>query len=228
MSDSFGARLRAERERKGISLDTIADHTKIMRGLFEGIERDDASRWPSGLFRRAFMRAYANEIGLEPEATVREFLERFPDEAVEMTVAVQGSDAIAAIPHHSSWADRAALRLTLAVEPQSFASQVNMLLSWSRSAFAAACDFAVVSAVAAAMFLLTDRFWTPFTIATVCYYFGGVLVLGNSPGGWLVSRLRKGSATHHPKRTELESTVAGIDETDNLRPFSPQRYPEAV
>jgi hypothetical protein len=177
MTKSFGARLRAERERKGIGLDAIAHSTKINRWLFEALERDDASRWPSGLFRRAFMRAYANEIGLDAEATVREFLERFPDPE-EPAV------------RHSSSADAGALRLTLADEPTSF-TRVNMLLTWSRSAAAAAYDLAVVIAVAAAVFAIAGQFWTSLTIASLCYYLGGVLILGNSPGGWMVSRRRK-------------------------------------
>lgn len=83
-------------------------------------------------------------------------------------------------------------------------------------------------AVAAAVFSVAGRFWTSFTIVTVCYYFGGVLILGNSPGGWLVSRLRKTIATDRPTRTQLQSTAGSIGETDNVRQFSPRRYPEVV
>jgi hypothetical protein len=79
MTTSFGAHLRSHRERRGIDLNTIAQSTKISLGILEGLERDDMSRWPSGIFRRAFIRAYATAVGLEPESTLREFLERFPD-----------------------------------------------------------------------------------------------------------------------------------------------------
>ena len=77
--ESFGQRLRRERERRQIALSSIAENSKIKVSLFEELERDDASHWPSGVFRRAFIRAYADAIGLDPEATAREFLERFPD-----------------------------------------------------------------------------------------------------------------------------------------------------
>src|SRR6266508_227843 len=77
--DNFGARMRDERERRNISIASIADSTKILGALLEGLERNDLSRWPSGLYRRAFMRAYASAIGLDPDAVVREFVERFPD-----------------------------------------------------------------------------------------------------------------------------------------------------
>src|SRR5262245_61225144 len=76
---SFGRRLRRERERRKIDLRSIAENTEISMSLFEDLERDDVSRWPSGIFRRSFIRAYAQAIGLDPDETTREFLERFPD-----------------------------------------------------------------------------------------------------------------------------------------------------
>src|SRR2546422_6290609 len=79
MTDSLGLRLRQRRERQRISLTTIAEQTKIQRSLLEGLERNDISRWPAGIFRRAFIRAYAHAIGLEPEVLVREFMEVHPD-----------------------------------------------------------------------------------------------------------------------------------------------------
>jgi hypothetical protein len=81
MPESFGARLRQRRERQQIALSTIAEATKIKVSLLEALERDDVSHWPSGIFRRAFVRAYAHAIGLEPDIVVREFLELYPDPA---------------------------------------------------------------------------------------------------------------------------------------------------
>lgn len=81
MPDSFGARLRQRRERQQIALRTIAEQTKIKVSLLEALEQDDVSHWPSGIFRRAFIRAYAHAIGLEPDTVVREFLEIYPDPA---------------------------------------------------------------------------------------------------------------------------------------------------
>jgi GAF domain-containing protein len=79
MPESFGARLRQRRERQQIALTTIAEQTKIQLSLLEALERDDVSHWPAGIFRRAFIRAYAHAIGLEPDVVVREFLELHPD-----------------------------------------------------------------------------------------------------------------------------------------------------
>ena len=79
MADSFGARLRQRRESEQITLAFIAEQTKINLSLLEGLERDDVSHWPAGIFRRAFIRSYALAVNLEPDAVVREFLERYPD-----------------------------------------------------------------------------------------------------------------------------------------------------
>lgn len=90
MPESFGARLRQRREEQQISLSTIAEQTKIKQSLLEALERDDVSHWPSGIFRRAFIRAYAHAIGLEPDVIVREFLDLYPDptEIVEPVPAI--------------------------------------------------------------------------------------------------------------------------------------------
>src|SRR5262249_47223894 len=75
--DDFGGKLRQARERRGIPLRQIAASTKISAAALEGLERNDVSKLPGGIFSRAFVRSYAAEIGLDPEETVREFLERF-------------------------------------------------------------------------------------------------------------------------------------------------------
>jgi len=79
MSESFGARLRQRREERQIDLITIAEQTKIKLALLEALERDDVSHWPSGIFRRAYIRTYAQFISLDPDIVLREFLEVHPD-----------------------------------------------------------------------------------------------------------------------------------------------------
>lgn len=78
MSD-FGGKLRQARERRGISLRQIAASTKISVTALEALERNDVSRLAGGIFSRSFVRAYAMEVGLDPDETVREFLQRFED-----------------------------------------------------------------------------------------------------------------------------------------------------
>jgi len=80
-SRDFGAFLREARERANIPLRTIATTTKISMPLLEALERNDVARLPGGIFLRAFVRAYAKEVGLDPDDTVRRFIARFPDAA---------------------------------------------------------------------------------------------------------------------------------------------------
>jgi hypothetical protein len=83
MASGFGARLRAHRERQQVELTTIAEQTKIRLSLLEELERDDVSHWPTGIFRRSYIRSYARAVGLEPDVAVREFLETYPDKIEE-------------------------------------------------------------------------------------------------------------------------------------------------
>ncbi|HEU4689518.1 MAG TPA: helix-turn-helix transcriptional regulator, partial [Vicinamibacterales bacterium] len=70
---SLGAYLKRERERRGLALRTISESTKVSVALLEGLEADDISRWPGGIFRRAFVRSYAQCVGLDPDDVVRRF-----------------------------------------------------------------------------------------------------------------------------------------------------------
>ena len=79
MEQTFGARLRSQREQQQVEIAAIAEETKISVALLEGLERDDLSRWPGGLFRRAYVRMYAQKIGLNPDQVLREFLAAYPD-----------------------------------------------------------------------------------------------------------------------------------------------------
>lgn len=78
--DDFGGKLRQARERRGISLRQIASSTKIAAAALDALEKNDISKLPGGIFSRAFVRSYAVEVGLDPDETVREFLERFNQE----------------------------------------------------------------------------------------------------------------------------------------------------
>ena len=85
MSD-FGGKLRLAREGRGISLRQIAASTKISIAALVALERNDVSKLPGGIFTRAFVRSYANEVGLDPDETVHEFLERFHSSPVAPSV----------------------------------------------------------------------------------------------------------------------------------------------
>ena len=76
-----------------MDLRAIAAETKISESLLEALERDDVSRWPSGIFRRAFVRAYAKAIHLNPDEVVREFLARYPDPLEQIDTVAAAAQA---------------------------------------------------------------------------------------------------------------------------------------
>ena len=70
---AFVTRLRRERLRNGISLDDIATQNRIKIELLEAFENNDLTDWPKGLYARAWVRAYAVAVSLDPADTVDEF-----------------------------------------------------------------------------------------------------------------------------------------------------------
>lgn len=71
---SFGANLK--RELRGITLEEIAQETKISFQILSYIEANQFDRLPEGIFRESFIRSYSRYLGINEEKTVHEFLFR--------------------------------------------------------------------------------------------------------------------------------------------------------
>jgi cytoskeleton protein RodZ len=84
-AQTVGARLREAREQRGLSLRQIASRTRISVISLEALERDDLTRLPGGIFTRAFIRAYAKEVGLDPDRTIQDFISELPPESAAVT-----------------------------------------------------------------------------------------------------------------------------------------------
>src|SRR3954469_15348117 len=112
--EDLGAWLRRERERAGVSLETIAARTKVARTLLESLERNDVSRWPNGIFRRAFVRGYASQVGLDPDYVVALFTRAFPGPQGSPSSTPALDRATARAAGVSAGRPEASLRLTLA------------------------------------------------------------------------------------------------------------------
>ena len=89
--DEFCLALKTARERKGITLDEIAEVTKIPASLFAALERNDLRQWPEGLFKRSFFRDYVRMIGVPVAEACAEFVRLFPDEKVAALPAAAGA-----------------------------------------------------------------------------------------------------------------------------------------
>lgn len=78
---SFGEQLKRERKLRKISLEEIAKATKIGVRYLRALEANDFSQLPGGVFDRGYVRAYAQFVGLDEEATVEAYLaERGPEQ----------------------------------------------------------------------------------------------------------------------------------------------------
>jgi len=163
-----------ERERRRITLASIAANTKINLHLLEGLERGQAARWPSGIFRRSFIRAYAQAVGLDPDEITREFLARFPDPG-DLPFEGHAQDG------RRTTGNEPVLRLNLA-DLDSTSSRGTLLRNMGPRWAAAAWDVCVLLAIGLLFFAAFNSFWMPLAIATLLYYAAGILVLGNTPG----------------------------------------------
>lgn len=101
----LGPRLRAYRERRGITIAAVADSIKIKRSLLDDLERNDVSRWPPGIYGRALVREYAKSLGLPADDVVQQFVQLF-------SASDQRAD-MGAVSGEWESPDAAQLRLTL-------------------------------------------------------------------------------------------------------------------
>jgi cytoskeletal protein RodZ len=68
----------------------IATNTRISVMSLEALERSDLSRLPGGIFTRSFIRAYAQEVGLDPDRTIQDFIAELPPDVATATAHPAG------------------------------------------------------------------------------------------------------------------------------------------
>jgi len=73
----IGTQLRNAREARGLTLDALSRSTRVQPRILSAIEQNDSMRLPPRPYGRGFVRAYASEVGLDPEGTVRDFFSQF-------------------------------------------------------------------------------------------------------------------------------------------------------
>jgi transcriptional regulator with XRE-family HTH domain len=110
-----GAELRAAREARGLSIDQLAKRTRVQPRYLNAIEHNDIALIPPRPFGRGFVRAYATEVGLDPEVTSRDYFGRF----APLTIAPEAPPAPSAADlteeRSGPWALLAIAAATIAV-----------------------------------------------------------------------------------------------------------------
>ena len=74
---AFGERLKREREKRKITLDEVAQATKISTRFLRAIEEEKFDLLPGGIFNKGFVRSYANHLGLNAEEAVADYTEAY-------------------------------------------------------------------------------------------------------------------------------------------------------
>jgi cytoskeletal protein RodZ len=69
----IGRELAEARARAGLSVEELSHRTKISVPTLLAIERNQMGTLPGGLYARGLLRAYAREVGCDPEAIVSRF-----------------------------------------------------------------------------------------------------------------------------------------------------------
>jgi cytoskeleton protein RodZ len=81
-----GAWLRRNREAHALSLEDLERATKIRKTILIAIETSDVRHLPAPIYTRGFIKAYAREVGLEPERTADEYLAAITAQAADSLV----------------------------------------------------------------------------------------------------------------------------------------------
>jgi len=68
-----GEALREIRETKKITLEYIAQRTKISKRYLQAIEDEESENFPETVYLRGYLRQYASQIGLDPDKLVRHY-----------------------------------------------------------------------------------------------------------------------------------------------------------
>ncbi|WP_163536855.1 helix-turn-helix domain-containing protein [Gracilibacillus sp. YIM 98692] len=79
----IGERLKTEREEQNMSLEEIQRHTKIQKRYLYAIETENFDIMPGSFYVRAFIKEYANAVGLNADDLMEEYQADLPLEPEE-------------------------------------------------------------------------------------------------------------------------------------------------
>ncbi|HXG90585.1 MAG TPA: RodZ domain-containing protein [Vicinamibacterales bacterium] len=80
--------LRQAREERGLTLEDVARSTKIAVATLTALEAGNVAKLPATIFTRGFIKAYASEVGLDPDETADLYLAQLAPETLAADAAV--------------------------------------------------------------------------------------------------------------------------------------------
>jgi len=182
--DAFGPNLRRLRVQRGISLERIAEDTKVSVDLWDGLERNDFSRWPTGIYARSYIRAYAEAIGADPNTAVDDFCRWFPQGDRRAGRIVREQAEI--VGHRLQWEDDL---IPAATRDRRAKAELAVLptLAFSRAGRSAAAlvDITAIFGIAAGTSsLLRIGLGPALGLTAIVYHAASLVSLGSSPAVW--------------------------------------------
>ena len=200
-TEAFCLRLKAARLRRGLTLESIAEATKVCVSYYTALEANDVRRWPKGLFRRAFFRGYVTAIGLPADETTEEFARLFPED------------------------DRAAASATAA--PAEAPCRLVLDQSWHgiktpfRSRLVhAVVDIGAIGVIAAGAWLAGLDVATTAAVTSVTYFTLATILFGESPAAWAHRWVPRsdGDAAEEPQHGSTDEDREWVSDARRVRP----------
>ena len=75
----IGDKLRSARKAKGMSIEDVEKITKIQRRYLTAIENDDFDQLPGDFYVRAFIRQFADVVGLNGKELLADYKSKVPE-----------------------------------------------------------------------------------------------------------------------------------------------------
>lgn len=98
---TFGERLQREREMRGITLEEIAEATKIGTRSLRALEEQDFDKLPGGIFNKGFVRAYSKYLGIDEDQAVADYVTAVTDAQATGKLKIPEAKAILDEPETS-------------------------------------------------------------------------------------------------------------------------------
>lgn len=114
-SSGIGTALRAERQRRHISLDAIARGTLVRHDFLELIDEDRVEELPTGAYAKGFIRAYAAHLGLDPDPFVDAYDKRCGRPEPELSSVVRRGVRVPPAARKRGWQIAIGSALTIIV-----------------------------------------------------------------------------------------------------------------
>lgn len=182
--EAFGPNLRRLRLRRGISIEEVSARTNVSPELWEAMEHNDFSRWPTGVAARAYVRDYATIVGIDPDETIDEFCRVAPAADRRREPLLRGAAGI--LRHDLAWEDH----LPPDIKVDRRAARTAPKDGFDRQtlrAVASLSDLLIVTAVASVSALtMHANFWTTVGVVALLYHAVSTATLGSAPAAWIM------------------------------------------